>query len=516
MKTKHILALLSSWILLFAVGCSKEDTPAPLSDLTIEVTMPESFEVQDVKGTFAYYWTPDMTLQFTLEQEGTVIHTDRLKPSSIASDGSTATFRISALKQGITQDKPLRIKGTVTTGSGESTTVGGGAIHLPKNWTGTLPYNLLSGIPMPLTASAEAHLDKGAGNIKLALQPQGRILLLQINNSLSSYLRLNTLSITSDKNVFFDEKARFSPESSTFVGTTSTSSAPFAFEKEDDYDGKQSKTYLLWIPTTSDYDLGSIQMTLNYQRRVSEGASSEFESESLQSETPFAVTSDTKLLVLNIISNQLLLSDQANIAPADISNGGDPFFTMDDIKFWVGEGTNRSALVIEWHDGKSPDALVWGYKWDGEKTGEDMFKAIVKADPRLSCVLGKAFGGLIAVGGIGYQFEKTTPRASVYLNNAPQANDGNGITRMDTAKDFDNFTFGDPNAHWKSGFYTNGYWVYYTKDNRSDGWAYSNIVFSQRTLTDGCWDGWSFQDGMQSFNGRPHGSIFQPALTPEK
>lgn len=37
---------------------------------------------------------------------------------------------------------------------------------------------------------------------------------------------------------------------------------------------------------------------------------------------------------------------------------------FDDIEFWIGQGTNRSAFVIQWNDGENPASLVWGYLWD--------------------------------------------------------------------------------------------------------------------------------------------------------
>ena len=38
----------------------------------------------------------------------------------------------------------------------------------------------------------------------------------------------------------------------------------------------------------------------------------------------------------------------------------DASFSFDDIQFWVGSGSKRAALVIEWHDGNRPDAMVLG------------------------------------------------------------------------------------------------------------------------------------------------------------
>ena len=80
----------------------------------------------------------------------------------------------------------------------------------------------------------------------------------------------------------------------------------------------------------------------------------------------------------------------------------DASFTFDDIQYWVGNGSNKAALVIEWHDGNRPDAMVWGYRWDGEATGHDMIVAIAQADPRL--VLLTQYTGWMGytIDGIGY------------------------------------------------------------------------------------------------------------------
>lgn len=60
---------------------------------------------------------------------------------------------------------------------------------------------------------------------------------------------------------------------------------------------------------------------------------------------------------------------------------------MDDIVFWVGSGSKRAALVIDFHYGGSESSIqqswVWGYRWDGDATGEDMLQAILSADVNL-------------------------------------------------------------------------------------------------------------------------------------
>src|ERR1700750_554644 len=68
-----------------------------------------------------------------------------------------------------------------------------------------------------------------------------------------------------------------------------------------------------------------------------------------------------------------------------------------DIQYWVGSGTNEAAFVVQWNDGKNPDALVWGFRWNGNASGEDMLKAIAKADHRFFTLLypGTQFGTAI-------------------------------------------------------------------------------------------------------------------------
>ena len=64
-------------------------------------------------------------------------------------------------------------------------------------------------------------------------------------------------------------------------------------------------------------------------------------------------------------------------------------FDFSNIQYVVGTGTNESALVITWNDGKTPDSLVWGYKWNMPASGTaptiyDMMTALQAADPRLA------------------------------------------------------------------------------------------------------------------------------------
>jgi len=83
------------------------------------------------------------------------------------------------------------------------------------------------------------------------------------------------------------------------------------------------------------------------------------------------------------------------------AKAGDATFTFDDVKYWVGEGANKAAIVVQWNDDKTPDAMVWGYRFDGEKYGVDMILEIAKVDPRFYVLAyeGTQYG--TAIGGFG-------------------------------------------------------------------------------------------------------------------
>lgn len=80
----------------------------------------------------------------------------------------------------------------------------------------------------------------------------------------------------------------------------------------------------------------------------------------------------------------LLLAIVATGTSADAQNVSD----FDDIDLWVGTGSNRAALVIDFHDGgseaASEESWVWGFRWSGTATGFDMLSAVAAADVSLS------------------------------------------------------------------------------------------------------------------------------------
>ena len=159
------------------------------------------------------------------------------------------------------------------------------------------------------------------------------------------------------------------------------------------------------------------------------------------------------------------------------------------IERWAGEGDCKAALAIKWADGQNDGkTLVWGYRWKSseKKTGEDLIRAVAKADPAFY-VLAKSG---TTFGGFGYDIDGnrniivTTPKNNeVYPRN--------GIVYVSSYV-FDNCSATDiTNDAWNSGW-NKGFWSYNVADKAEDALGFSCTGASGRVLTDGCVDAWVF------------------------
>ncbi len=166
---------------------------------------------------------------------------------------------------------------------------------------------------------------------------------------------------------------------------------------------------------------------------------------------------------------------------------------FDDIKIWAGTGSNRAAFVADWNDGKGPESLVWGYRWDGTATGKDMLDAILAADSRLFAAT--AYNGGVLFG-LGYDLD----------------GDGGGYAVGTLGND--NGQANDADDHYREGW-SNGYWSYYVAENTTTlptTWSFSGKNIGNRQLKDGSWDGWTFDAG---FKGAVVGTPFPATPVPE-
>lgn len=162
------------------------------------------------------------------------------------------------------------------------------------------------------------------------------------------------------------------------------------------------------------------------------------------------------------------------------------------IERWAGEGDCKAALAIKWADGQNDGkTLVWGYRWKSseQKTGEDLVRAVAKADPAfyVLALSGTSYG--TTFGGFGYDIDGnryvtvTTPENEVYPRN--------GIVYVSS------YVFDKCGATeitrdaWNSGWYS-GFWSYNVADKAEDALGFSSTGASGRVLTDGCVDAWVF------------------------
>lgn len=216
----------------------------------------------------------------------------------------------------------------------------------------------------------------------------------------------------------------------------------------------------------------------------------------------FAFFTNAQIKVQGVLRNDIQGTETSQLRAAVA-----PSISFSDIKYWVGTGTNEAAFVVQWNDSKNPDALVWGFRWNGTATGADMIKAIAKEDHRLFTLLYQGTPQGTAVGGFGFDLDGQNLNALYYNGNtASPISPVNGIVNT-TAYNFDNYTGVDANDHWQSGWATKGYWSYWIKNPASANFGYSGVGASSRTLQNGSWDVWNFNP---SFTSVPISSTMTP------
>lgn len=64
-------------------------------------------------------------------------------------------------------------------------------------------------------------------------------------------------------------------------------------------------------------------------------------------------------------------------------------FSVKNINYWVGKGTDTTLLVVDFKDGKP--AVSFGYLFNGSKTGADLLTAVQKEYPNFKVVTGSGF-----------------------------------------------------------------------------------------------------------------------------
>lgn len=507
---RKILLALPIVLLALLAGCRQSGSiDPPDSTVTLRVEMPEQIKMKDGSVKASFYWNKEHTLSLTIKQGSEVVLSRIKSPDEISADGRIATFTI-PLKQHTTAG--LTISGNVVSAPESLSKVPMKSIYIDPTYEQSetaLTYDVLDKLPIHL-ALPDTELSSLSKEGSIRLKTTGSLFAVKLFNRTGHEVHPQTFSIEAKAPTFVTSKTVFHRASGQYSGGIAATTDVLTLRDLELSKGGAVQ-FVLWVPDAQSGDASSAVATLTYKK--------DLEDEILSAKTsPDVVGSampdkGTMNLTLGMYGGR---NERPSDEEVDVSNGGDPKFRLEDIKYWVGEGGKQAAMVLEWHDGKHPDAFVWGYRWDGEKTGFDMLTDITRADPRLTTLFCQWSDFGIAVIAIAYQFEPTTPRAPLLYKGKEIANASNGLVNIGNTHEDKNYGFSDPKAHWQCGynFDTPGYWSYFVKDDRADSWNYSQLMSSNRILVDKCWDGWSFQIGWDQWEGNPHGNKFTAVEPP--
>lgn len=123
-------------------------------------------------------------------------------------------------------------------------------------------------------------------------------------------------------------------------------------------------------------------------------------------------------------------------------------YPLADIASWTGEGDTEVALVIAWNDGRSPEALVWGYRGTVETTVITMLNEVVKADPRLFSLTRRQGG--YTVDGLGFDLNGENTVALVVGGNSTYPKYQTSGLFTSTPGNYNRWTCTDEEDHWNS------------------------------------------------------------------
>lgn len=472
MKQIHHALILLLLATLGLVSCQEEDRPSPSPD-HFEIALPETVGNASIGGLesgIGYYLNEDLLVDVTITQgKGKTLTIEGLPITSVSADGSkgVVTLPESQLSQ-IDRRRTYDLTASLRNPSGVT------AASITRSEQNT-PFDLLSYLSVRMAGASRV---VGSGTVSVKLSSEGNLFPLRLGNTSKESIPLETLSLTGksgSETVTFADKTMLPPEEQTKV-------IAFLAHKPDE----------------------QVALSIN-----GVAADAEISTTGSLDKLPTAVFTAADKLSTDR-ADELLPEEKANTI-----SGGDPDFSFNDITFWVGEGSKTSAFVLDFHSDKLDGALVWGYRWDGKRSTADMIYDIVKEDPRLYVLTGKAFGGYTAFGGFGYLLGdlEVHDKAEIVYNGAPLKQQADRVYVTEDLKAFDTAELSDKNAVWICGwgFESRGYWSFFTRINRLKPFSYSNVMADIDQLGDGSWSCFSFQEGWDSWTGIEPGDKFIPA-----
>lgn len=496
---KKIIISLLALLSLLLTGCKGKESTPDTGDLQLELSMPAMFSGQEISKNLGYFWQEDDVVTLEIRSGGKSITLHELAPTRL-SDGLKATLSIS-----LPEDMPttgLTIRGEVKRKGNHSTPTLLAYQALLQDKDKNASFDLRKkGITPPIYLP-ETTLRSSSGKQSLQLSTLGHFSIIELSYQSDQPLTApKELQLTSDTPWLWEgSTSAYDYVEGKLNGVKRLSSLPLSFNTQE-LQPRKSQKLLLWLPEA------------NKETKVRITASAT-ESNAVPFSDEMAISLETKDKIS--LSTQLFTYD-----PANSSSGGDPYFAFRDIKYWIGTGSKKAALVIDWHDGNQTEALVWGYRFDGKKSTGEMLEEIANQDPRLLIAIGNAMNTGTCLFSIAYRpIIGTTPYEIRYQKKTLILKcQGVHVVDFDPKKDdaVDHLTISDPTARWKTGFYKIGYWSYFHKERRLNPFGFSSTGIWNTQLIDGSWHGLSWSPlNNGSMDGERLSSTFTAATTPEK
>lgn len=186
------------------------------------------------------------------------------------------------------------------------------------------------------------------------------------------------------------------------------------------------------------------------------------------------------------LKSLFILLGLASIFPASLT--GTTVSSLDDITYWVGEGSNKAALAIDWFGDEVTDtALVWGYRWNGAATGEQMLRDVLADDSRFYAKLSS--GGSLGIATYGFGYDDNNDDEFELDDNTNFNADGIAFTSPS-----DGAEAGEGDRYREG--WSSGYWHYALANSgandATNNWTSSGSGPTTRLLFDGDWDSYAF------------------------
>lgn len=192
------------------------------------------------------------------------------------------------------------------------------------------------------------------------------------------------------------------------------------------------------------------------------------------------------------------------LAPIVGANSQTLVGNFDDIQFWTGSGENRSALMIQWRDQKTPGALVWGFQWSSNTTLDTMINSLASRNLGLYARIDSEGGFGTGYWGFGFDTgfdgsfsvsgaKDPIGNASI-LTFTSGVSDGNTGTSYETP--FSSIGAGptNPADRYQEGWLDNGYWeLFSAQTGVSPTWD-SNWSGGSQTIANNTWYAFSLSE----------------------